>query len=173
MPLRATFYKICLLFLCALLLTGCLKRHLRIQVDYLSRESLASYHVGTPDPRLLYPPVGQRLILTWTFPRKYAECNYTNHAIRLTLHFGNYTEEQVWIHPKNSYGVYCYCLSNQRYFDKEGILAYKAELYVDNRLVEEWNHQLWTKFILFDNESYGDKIDRYLEFKQKEAGLLP
>lgn len=171
MPLHSTLSKLCLLLLCTLLLSGCWNQHLRIQVDYLSRESLASFHVATPDPRLLYPPVGQRLILTWQFPKKYAP--FSNHLIRLTIHFGDYTEEQYMISPKEAYGVYCYCLANQRYFDKRGILAYRAELFVDDCLVEERNHQLWTKLILFDNETCGEKSDQYFEFKQREAGLLP
>lgn len=171
MPPSKIILRFFLILCCAALFTGCFQRHLRIQVDYLSRESLASFHVGTPDPRLLYPPVGQRLILTWTFPKKYA--NYGDHSIRLTLHFGNYTEEQLWIYPKEAYGVYCYCLANQHYFDKKGLLAYKAELFVDGCLIEEWNHQLWARLITFDNDTCEEKSDRYFELKQRQAGLLP
>ena len=45
---------------------SCTLHRLSVQTQYLSHESLASYHVGTPDPRLYDPVIGQRLLIQWS-----------------------------------------------------------------------------------------------------------
>lgn len=140
-----------LISLCLLLLfSSCSYETLRVQVDYISRENLASFHVGTPDPRLLYPPQGQRLILTWYIPYHKIQRNI---AIKLNIRYGNHTEEVKWIYPKKAYGFHIYCLQNRDYYSKCGILTYKAEMYIDHCLTKEWRHQLWTQLITFKSES--------------------
>jgi len=137
-----------LLLLCLLFLTGCNKNLLRLQVDYISKESLASYHVGTPDPRLIYPPVGQRMILSWIFPKSFFESQ--DLTIKLTMHFGDHSIEELNISPKKAYGIYVYCLLNDKYYDKGGFLTYKAEVCCNGKIIEEWHHHLWTELISFD-----------------------
>lgn len=133
-----------------LTLVSCNKNILRVQSDYISVENLASFHIGTPDPRMINPSVGQRLSLSWYFPQSY----YYSHEIkiRLKLHFGNHTLDELWISPEKAYGIYVLNLINQDFFEKKGILTYKAEVFSNDVVVEEWVHQLWVELISFDSK---------------------
>ncbi|MEC7839160.1 MAG: hypothetical protein VX777_03875 [Chlamydiota bacterium] len=134
-----------------LILTSCNKNLLRVQVDYISKESLASYHVGTPDPRLIYPPVGQRMIISWLIPKQHFDTN--DITIKVTMHFGDHSIDTLNITPKNAMGMYVYCLLNDRYYDKCGFLTYKAEVCCNGMVIEKWQHHLWTELITFDENS--------------------
>ncbi len=143
--------RICLyfLFLSPLLMTtGCMKHHLHLQTDYLSRENLASYHVGTPDPLLYCPPIGQRLIMSWSVPREWLR----EEELKVALHliYRNHTQEYKEIFLIKSHGLYLFTLINEDYFEKGGILTYKAELIKGDQILDEWCHQLWTDLILID-----------------------
>ena len=50
-----------------LLLTSCTEQRLAVQSQYIGLETLASYHVNTPDPHLNHPPIGERLIISVLF----------------------------------------------------------------------------------------------------------
>lgn len=141
---------IMILLAAALLLftTSCKQSILRMQVDNLSRESLASYHIGTPDPRLLYPPLGQRIIVSWYLPQE-AFCTQKV-SIKISLIYGNHTQETLWYTPKHASGLYVRALLNDEYFKKCGIITYKADLYFSEQLVKCWKHHLWTELITFE-----------------------
>ena len=47
---------------------GCYKNHLYVQQQKIDQSFLASSHVGTPDPRQKSPPLGQKLLIAWSFP---------------------------------------------------------------------------------------------------------
>lgn len=137
-----------LVLLSCLFFGSCNRQFLRVQVDYLSRESLASYHVGTPDHRLKAPPVGQRMIVAWYFPGRYFKNNEITFKIK--LHFGNHTEEIFCIKPMKNSGFYNYFLLNEDFFTKNGLLSYKVEAYAGSCLIKEWKHQLWVELIQLD-----------------------
>jgi len=147
------------LFLCSLLLlAGCTKEsRIRVDSQYLSRESLASYHVRTPDPRLNCPPVGQQLLLSWDFPKKWMK--YDDLVITFRIRFGNYEEETVRLRPKRSGGMYCYRLLNEQYFSRCGIAAYKATLTAGGCPLAEWRHQLWVELITLHDEESEDESE--------------
>ena len=42
---------------------------------------------------------------------------------------------------------YIYCLLNEDFFKKEGILTYKVEMYSGDTVLDTWTHQLWTELI--------------------------
>lgn len=140
--------KLGLFFLIPLACLSCSREYLRVQVDYISKQNLASYHVCTPDPRLINPPQGQRMLISWYLDREKLSHNIN---IKVTLRYGNQTEEEFWIYPKKQYGFYTLCLLNREYYEKGGIITYKAEMFIDHCLVKEWRHQLWTKLITFEN----------------------
>lgn len=148
------------MMLTVLFLSGCVKHHIRLQTDYLSRDNLASYHVGTPDPLLYCPPLGQRLIMSWSVP--YAWLRDEDLKIALHMIFRNHTEECVEITLSRTYGLFTYCLINEDYFDKGGILTYKAELIKGDQVLDEWVHQLWTELILIEppeEEGVDDQLE--------------
>ena len=160
---RLTF----IMLLCiAVLFTGCVKHHIRLQTDYLSRENLASFHVGTPDPLLYCPPLGQRLIMSWAVP--YGWLREEDLKINLHMIFRNHTEECIQITLSRTHGLFTYCLVNEDYFEKGGILTYKAELIKGDLLLDEWVHQLWTDLIVIDPPQEEELCE---EEEESEASL--
>ncbi len=136
-----------LLFFC-LSLSSC-RSHSRISVssEYITQEHLASYIVGTPDPALNRPPVGQKVLLRWNLP----EFTYQKLTCKLYLRFRDRTEAIETINFPNYYGIHVYSLLNEQYFDRQGILSYKVEVFADDELVEECRHHMWVELITFDN----------------------
>src|ERR1700733_9665141 len=139
-----------LLFLIFVLLTGCSlpPSSLTVHTDYLSRESLASYYVNTPDPRLNNPPIGQRLIVNWSVPKQYLK----TYALRLEmiLRFRNREETRLSVPIDKSAGTYIYAVMNEEYLATKGILTYKIDLMADDTLLNGWKHQIWTDLILIE-----------------------
>lgn len=137
------------------LLSGCTRERLTVYTDYLSRQNLASYHVGTPDPRLNNPPVGQRLIISWSLPKKYL-CMDDLH-LEATIRLWNHEEIKENIQLYKLSGTYIYSLINEDFFDTEGIMTYKVDLIGNNEVLDEWRHQLWTELIILNNEDEKDE----------------
>lgn len=139
------------LILCCVLLQGCMRQHLEVRTETLTLERLASFHAGTPDFRKRCPDLGQRLIISWTLPPDFM--NYEELMLILKVRFRNREEDEVYIPVNRRIGSYFYYLINERYFEVDGILTYRLDLYGDGQLLEEWRHQLWTELILFEDGS--------------------
>lgn len=135
-----------LLFLASSCGTG-----ISVQNQYFSREDLASFKVGTPDPMRNCPPIGQRLIVQWKYPQEMMA--YEDFKLVMTVRLRDYTEEQIIIPINRFRGTYIYELVNQRYFDSCGIATYKIETWACGRLIKVWRHQLWTELITIDREN--------------------
>jgi hypothetical protein len=129
-----------------LILSGCTHQTLTIFTDYITEENLASYHVETPDPSLICPPLGQRLILSWTLPKEYKI--YSDLQITLTIRFYNREEIVKSLSLRQATGTYVFYLVNEEFFEKKGIAAYKAILKGNGNPLQEWCHQLWAELIL-------------------------
>lgn len=123
---------------------------LTVHADYLTRESLASYYVDTPDPLLNCPPFGQRLVITWSVPRTVLK--QQNPHLELTLRKRNREEIVKWIPLTKQRGTTLYCLLNDEYCESGGIITYKVQLIADECVIEEWRHQLWADLIQIDQE---------------------
>lgn len=140
-----------LIYICLLSgLAGCSRQHLTIYTDYLSHKNLASYRVGTPDPLQVNPPIGQRLIISWSLP----DSLFSQGNIRLEAKIRFRNREQVveTLEICKQAGTYSYNLINEDFFEKGGILTYKVDLLSNDDVLEEWRHQLWTELIFFDEE---------------------
>ncbi len=157
------------LILAALLLTGCGGKILMVQTDYLSHENLASFHVGTPDPRLRNPPLGQRLIVNWSIPHWNQLTPYTL-TVKIRFKNGTSTEENLEIHK--SKGTYVFSLLNEEYFAREGFKTYIATIKSDGAVLEEWRHQLWANLIEITEdegeEGYDNESEEEIEDTDKE-----
>lgn len=138
-------------------LTGCVNETLTVHTDYISHENLASSYVGTPDPLLETALVGQRLIISWWIPRRYQDC--ANLEIHYRLRYGNREEAQAVIRIAKRVGWYSYALTNEEFFEKKGIKTYQVQLYANGEIIDEWQHQLWTKLIQFTPESSIENAD--------------
>jgi len=128
-------------------LVGCTADKLNVYTEYYSFEDLASYHVETPDPILHDPPVGQRLVVSWSLPSDYLLCEDLH--ILVHIRFCNKEEVIKKICIEENTGIHTFCLTNESYFEKGGILTYKVELYGNHILLDEWCHQLWVDLITF------------------------
>lgn len=142
--LRHISFYIC--FFLIFTLSSCTK-HLSVQTRYLSEESLASYYVNTPDPNLLHPIAGQRLLIMWNLPKEYEI--YEELEVHLKVRWRNHQEERVIIPVKdNLRGYYMYDLVKERYCESGGILTYKVEVVGDGIILDSWIHPLWAKLII-------------------------
>ena len=125
-----------------------------MQTEYLSHENLASFHVGTPDPRLRNPPLGQRLIINWSLPKW---DGLTPYELSLKIRFknGTFTNEQIPLDRAS--GTYVFSLLNQEYFNRGGFKTYIATISSDGEVIEEWRHQLWANLIEIQEEPGEDE----------------
>jgi hypothetical protein len=119
---------------------------LSVHTDYLSHENLASYHVNTPDPRLNNPSIGQRLIISWSLPKKLLQLEDLH--LEITLRFRTREEIQETVSISESSGTFVFPLLNEDYISTRGILTYKIDLIGGGEILEEWRHQIWTELIV-------------------------
>jgi hypothetical protein len=136
--------------LCLLIssLTGCIGRRVDVQTLYLTRESLASAIVVTPDPALFHPSIGQRLLVQWNLRREF--CCYQTLSFKLTVRFRTHQEQVIQKQIKTKQGSYLYELLDDAFCQSGGIVTYRLEIYGDNCLIDSWQHPLWAKLITFD-----------------------
>jgi hypothetical protein len=139
-------------------LGSCQSRILTVQTEYLSHENLASFHVGTPDPRLANPPLGQKLIVSWKFRYYCPQVNY-DLIVKIRFKDGELVERIIPVTcPK---GTYVYALLNDDYFKRGGFKTYVASIGIDGEIMEEWRHQLWVNVIEIPrDEGYDDDEDQ-------------
>lgn len=130
-----------------LALTSCSRDVLTVRTEYFNRHSLASYYVGTPDPKQNYPEVGQRIILAYRLPKCYMELSDLHFEV--TMRFGNKTQLVKRVEVNKQTGIWTYEIRDQTFFDWDGIQTYKVDLFGDGQVLSEWRHQLWSEKIIF------------------------
>jgi hypothetical protein len=133
---------------CLLMLLSCNRSLIIVQTEYLSHKNLASYHVGTPDPMLFDPPIGQRLTISWNIPKHYL--TYDDLHIKTTVRLRNHQEVVEKFRIDKPVSNWVYALMNKDYCESGGILTYKVELFGCNEVIDAWYHQLWTDLIQFE-----------------------
>lgn len=124
-------------------------RYLVVYNEYIAPDYLASSYVGTPDPRKCCEFCGQRLIIRWRLP-KGSLFKRDEAYLLLTLRFRCEEMEEVCVPMRRDYGTYVYWLMNDEYRQKDGILTYKVEMWMDGELLDVWEHQVWTELIRLD-----------------------
>lgn len=132
------------------LLTSCGRAMLTVQTDYITHKDLASFYVGTPDPRLNMPMIGQRLIVSWAVPPEFLA--YDDLRFEITIRFRNREEIIEIFDISQRFGTYVYSLLNQDYIDKRGILTYKIDLVGGGYILKEWRHLIWSELITLPAE---------------------
>lgn len=151
--LQRALLSACLLFVLILLLSSCCSRYLSVHSDYLSHRNLASYHVDTPDPLKACPPIGQRVLISWSLPKQWRLGRASRDIfLDITLRFGNREECHFkWPIAKRK-GTYLFSLLDDDYLEKEGISTYKVDLVDGSFVLESWRHQLWKELISFSSQ---------------------
>lgn len=132
-------------------LSSCCWQRLSVYTDYIGRESLASFQVETPDPLLLNPPTGQRLIVKWHLPRDAMEREDLH--LTLALRFRDRSTENLNIPIRHTAGTYLYPVLGETYCKTGGILTYQVQIQGDGEVLEEWTHPLWTPIIELNSSS--------------------
>lgn len=120
---------------------GCTRQHLTVQSQYVGLETLASYHVNTPDPHLNHPPLGEQLILSWSLPSEWMD--YHDLHLQLHVRYRNHEECIEKIPLKENTGYTTFGIFNDAYIQKRGFQTYKVDLIGDCRCLDSWYHQLW------------------------------
>lgn len=128
-----------------LLLTGCQRGMLNVYTEYISIKDLASYHVGTPDPRLYNPPFGEQLMINWKVPTPYLADSDLHLLLR--VRYGNHEETIVKVPIKKKAGLYIFPLEGDAYCEKRGIQSYRIELRGEQVLYDAATHLLWKEWI--------------------------
>lgn len=128
-----------------LLLSSCASRPmLQVQSDYVARDSLASEFVGTPDPKRECPPVGQRLVFSWSIPERFWETGPI--TLVITSRYYNRTEcvKEVVLGRKR--GAFEWRIMDEEYFrTRGGVQTFKADLMAKDVCIDSWRHILWTE----------------------------
>lgn len=128
-----------LLLAVALITSGCHRPTLLCRTEYLTLEYLASEQVNTYDlARDCF--YGQQIVVFWNVPAEYEP-----RSVNLKLHvrYGTRQLESFSIPVKKRSGFWVHRLINQNYWDYGGIVAYQAQLFQNELLIDEWNHHLW------------------------------
>jgi hypothetical protein len=136
-----------LILLCLpLLFSSCYKNHLYVQQEWVDEKDLASYFVGSPDPRRKNPPVGQKIIVNWDFSRTLF-LNEMGHIL-VTVHFWDLEEKMVEAPIDRRRGYASFFFSNPTKDPTKKILTYRVQIFKkDGTLFETWKHQFWTELI--------------------------
>lgn len=154
-------YLFALCFATALAMSSCRNEYISVHTDYISHRTLASYYVNTPDPLLNNPPIGQRLILTWSIPKHILPGN--DLYLKIYIRFWN-REQIIKLEPiTKQRGTVVYALMNDDYIATKGIMSYKAEIFDDEIKLAEWKHQIWTEVINVGNEEEIEEADEESE----------
>ncbi len=141
-------YPLCFAFL----LLGCGLRRLDVQTQYFTHESLASFHVGTPDPMLDEPTIGQRLLIQWSLSKE--EIMNGDVYLHLIVRFRNHIEEKIEIPIRTTSNHYVYTLKNKKYEETGGILTYYVEIKRQDLVLATWKHPLWVPLIQINTRNF-------------------
>lgn len=130
-------------------LCGCSgSKYVSVLNETIDQSRLASVHVNAPDPLHELNPHGQRIYVSWSLPKK-----YKNTDLRGVLKIRFNTPEQVTIPFKidRLRGTITYQSINEEFFSKEGIQAYKVEIYSNGEEIDTYQHSMWNELISFDH----------------------
>lgn len=124
---------------------SCGKYYLSVDQQWVDVNSLASMHIGTPDPRQAQPPTGQMLIIDRRVPKSVLD---QKPYVLLDIIYWDYTTKTIQIPMKRRMAYKTYKLFGGEYQNKGGILTYMAKIVTeDGKVFKESKHQLWVELI--------------------------
>ncbi len=122
---------------------------LSILSEVVNQKILASVHVNAPDDHLhALNPHGQRLYVSWRLPKKYLDSELKG---VLKVQFKVPKQVEVPFEIKKYSGTFIYQIINEDYFQKEGILSYKVELFSNGKEIDHFKHKMWAELISFED----------------------
>ncbi len=130
-------------FIFAALLSGC--QGISVQTQYYSHADLASTFIKTPDPRQTEDFIGQRLVISYSFPKSYLD--FQDLTLHLKVRFKNGQEDEHFKLLRETSGDYIYKLENQEFLSKGDIITCLVEVTGNGEVLETWKHPLWVELI--------------------------
>lgn len=132
-----------------LLLIGCGSPALYGRLERLNVNALASYPLGTPDPRKDKDWHGQRLVVSWVLAPN-LKLDKRQCILQADLIFTNGKSEQVQIRIDRHLGHWQYELIGQEYEQKGGISAYQLTIINQGQKIRNFQHKLYKPLIDID-----------------------
>jgi hypothetical protein len=129
----------------------CGTKQISVLNEPINKNRLASVHVNAPDPRHELNPHGQRLYVSWCLSKRYKDTKLRG---VLKVRFNTPEEATIPFEINNLRGTITYQIINEEYFAKEGILAYKVQIFSDGKEVDSYQHSMWTDLISFDSPQH-------------------
>ena len=134
--------------LSCLFLFGCAPYFVSVKKDLIDVSCLASTYVKSPDPRQGDPPVGEKLFVKWSVPRKEKEKDL---RLIVEIIYKDLSHETLSHSILKKRSLLTHSLIGKHYREKGGYLAYKAEIQGQKgEVLREWKHQLWVERIVVD-----------------------
>jgi hypothetical protein len=128
--------------------SSCTLHRLDVQTQYLTPEYLASYHIGTPDPRRYEALIGERLLVQWSLSAQEVQDNQL--FLYLKVRFRDHQEQEVKVPITKKRGTYLYQVNQELFCQTGGILTYYAEIQSSSCVFASWKHPLWVELIKFN-----------------------
>lgn len=150
--------------------SSCTIHRLEVQTQYLTPEYLASDHIGTPDPHLYAPLVGQRLLVQWSLSSK--ECEDHPLFLYLKVRFRNHQEKEIRMPIDSKRGHYIYLVNRDLYCQTNGILTYFAQIQKGSCVLATWRHPLWAELIELNVPTVDVQPDEESVKKQTLSSLI-
>lgn len=112
----------------------------------MGARSLASYWVCTPDPQLIDPPSGQKLVLLWRFsPAQWVALVAPKLHLRVRL--ANREEKSLWWDIDSYNGKVVFSNIGSSECPVSAINTYRAEIVTEGKVVYFVEQALWTEWI--------------------------
>lgn len=116
-----------------------------MQQEWIDKNFLASTYVHTPDPRQENPKVGQRLLVSWDFPRSVFEKKLLLKAI---VRFWDGSQQIIEQKIERRRGYEAFFFAKQGQSEDKKILTYLVQAISEQgEIVGFWEHQFWTPLI--------------------------
>lgn len=145
-----------------------------MQQEWIDRNFLASSHIRTPDPRQENPPVGQRLLVSWEFPRSTFAKEL---ELFLTVRFWDDTQETFSQRMERRRDFTAFFFPSDATGGKDRrILTYRVQAIAKTgEIVGEWDHQFWTKLIdvgAKDNFSSAQRMSSSVSSHERQGSVI-
>jgi len=134
------------LLLSAIFVAGCSKPSVCARTFYTSRNDLAAYVVGTPDPQIATKGLGQSIWVRWTAPAL-SETIYLD----VTIRFADESERHETYPVQNRYGWLMVEITDTEYKKTKGLAAYSISLKDGENILATTKHKLWIDKIQIDD----------------------
>jgi len=114
-----------------------------VRQERVDAKFLASSWVGTPDPRKKSPPTGQRLLVSWAFPKSLFDQEL---QLRIRVKLWDQTEHLILRDVKYRTDSMAYFMEDKTEDESKRILSYLIEVFnIDGEIVTVWKHPLWVE----------------------------